>query len=244
MWEHTEREQVADPGAFPVAPDLVEALVATGDLERAAQVTARLAISAARQRHPWGTVAAAQSRALTALAAPAYDEQAAAALGEAAEGYGRLGLRFDRARALLALGRAARRHRKWGAARAALQSAADAFAGSPGWQDAVNAELKRIGGRRGSSLGELSPAEARVAELAADGLPNKVIARRLSVSVSTVEVQLSSAYTKLGIRSRSQLSGVLPRPRAAGIPVGGGKESEQASGLDTGRPDRPVATAR
>ena len=30
VWEHTEREGVRDPGAFPVAPELVEALVDVG----------------------------------------------------------------------------------------------------------------------------------------------------------------------------------------------------------------------
>lgn len=214
VWEHTLREHVAEPGAFPVAADLVEAFVAIGDRERAEEVTARLATSAAGGNHPWAAAGAARGRALTTLAGPAYDEQAAADLAAAADDYGRLGLRFDRARALLALGRAARRHKKWGAARSALEAAADAFAGSPGWLDAVREELSRIGGRRVSSEGGLSPAEQRVARLAAEGLPNKVIARRLSVSVSTVEVHLSAAYAKLGIRSRSQLSGRLPRPRA------------------------------
>ena len=32
VWEHTEREGVRDPGAFPVAADLVEALVELGEL--------------------------------------------------------------------------------------------------------------------------------------------------------------------------------------------------------------------
>ena len=35
VWEHLEREGVDEPGAFPVAPDLVEALVEVGELEEA-----------------------------------------------------------------------------------------------------------------------------------------------------------------------------------------------------------------
>ena len=46
-----------------------------------------------------------------------YDDEAAADLQEAADAYGELGLRFDRARTLLSLGSAQRRVRKWGAAR-------------------------------------------------------------------------------------------------------------------------------
>ncbi len=34
VWEHTRREGVDDPGAFPVAPDLVEALVRLGRSHR------------------------------------------------------------------------------------------------------------------------------------------------------------------------------------------------------------------
>ena len=50
-------------------------------------------------------------------------------------------------------------------------------------------------------------------QLAAHGLTNKEIARHLSIAVHTVEVHLSRAYLKLGIRSRSQLAAHLtPRP--------------------------------
>ena len=35
VWEHTEREGVRDPGAFPVAPELVEALAEQGELDEA-----------------------------------------------------------------------------------------------------------------------------------------------------------------------------------------------------------------
>jgi DNA-binding CsgD family transcriptional regulator len=55
----------------------------------------------------------------------------------------------------------------------------------------------------------LTPAELRVARLAAGGLANREIARTLVVSVKTVETQLGHAYAKLGIRSRSELARVL-----------------------------------
>ena len=54
--------------------------------------------------------------------------------------------------------------------------------------------------------GELTPAEQRVAELAADGLANKEIASALVVTVRTVEAHLKQVYAKLGIRSRTQLA--------------------------------------
>ena len=146
--------------------------------------------------------------ALIRLASGSFDEAAATHLAEAADTYGALGLRFDRARAVLALGRAQRRLKKWGVARSSLEQAAAAFdgMGSPGWAEHARAELARVGGRRVQEPGELTPTERRVAELAADGLANKEIARSLFVTVRTVEVHLKHAYAKLGIRSRTQLA--------------------------------------
>ena len=112
------------------------------------------------------------------------------------------------------LGRAQRRHRKWGAARATLEDAALAFdeLGSSGWAEAARAELERVGARRAPDAGGLTRAERRVAELAAQGLTNKQIAQALVVTVSTVEFHLSRTYAKLGIRSRAQLAGRLAAP--------------------------------
>ena len=45
--------------------------------------------------------------------------------------------------------------------------------------------------------------------LAADGLANKTIARKLNVSISTVEGHLTRAYATLEVRSRSQLAARL-----------------------------------
>ncbi|HEV8461905.1 MAG TPA: helix-turn-helix transcriptional regulator [Gaiellaceae bacterium] len=207
VWEHTRRERIDDPGAFPVAPDLVEALVELGELEEARAVTDRLRKLSERQDHPWGLASATRCDAVVRLAS-GYDEEAAAALEQAAADYHALGLRFDAARSLLLLGRALRRHRKWGSARRSLQEAAAAFAqiGSPGWVDETRSELSRVGARRPAGAGRLTSAERRVAELARDGLANKEIAQALFVSVKTVEGHLSHAYAKLGVRSRAQLA--------------------------------------
>jgi predicted ATPase len=51
----------------------------------------------------------------------------------------------------------------------------------------------------------LTPAEGKVAALAAQGLANAVIARELVLSRRTVETHLQRAYAKLGISSRKQL---------------------------------------
>jgi DNA-binding NarL/FixJ family response regulator len=142
------------------------------------------------------------------LASPSGGEDPATDLADAAAAYGALGLRFDRARTLLSLGRAQRRLKKWGSAREWLEQALAELdqMGSPGWAQQARSELARVGGRRRQEPGELTPAERRVVELAADGLSNKEIAQTLFVAVRTVEVHLKHAYSKLGVRSRSQLA--------------------------------------
>jgi DNA-binding CsgD family transcriptional regulator len=207
VWEHSTREGVDEPGAFPVAPDLVEALGELGELEEAQRVIRRLRRLSDEQEHPWGLATAKRCAALVDLAA-GYGDRAAEALEEAAADYDALGLRFDAARSLLLLGRSLRRHRKWGAARAALERAAAAFdeLASAGWAEEARSELARVGARRPAGAGALTPAERRVAELASEGLANKQIAQALFVSVKTVEGHLSHAYAKLGVHSRAQLA--------------------------------------
>ena len=55
----------------------------------------------------------------------------------------------------------------------------------------------------------LTASERRVTALAAGGHTNRDIAQELYVTPKTVEVHLSNAYRKLGIRSRRDLAGAL-----------------------------------
>jgi DNA-binding CsgD family transcriptional regulator len=207
VWEHTRRVGIDDPGVFPVAPELVEALCELDRPADAAAVTSRLLELSERHAHPWGLATAKRCAALIGFADGDADG-ARAALEEAASSYERLGLRFERARCLLDLGRAERRQRKWGSARRTLERAAAAFdeLSSTGWLELTRSELARVGARRPGPTGALTAAEQRVAALAAKGLANKEIAAALFISVHTVEIHLSRAYRKLDIRSRSQLA--------------------------------------
>jgi DNA-binding CsgD family transcriptional regulator len=207
VWEHTVREGVEDPGAFPVAGDLVEALAEAGRPREADAVIGRLGRLAAAQQHPWALATVARSTAVVALA-DGYDEAAAAQLAQAAAAYRALGLGFDAARTLLVLGRAQRRAKKRAAARQSLEAARSAFEalGCPGWAEAAAAELDRVSGRRAAPSGGLTPSERRVAELVAGGLSNKEVAEQLYLSVYTVQAHLSRVYAKLGVRSRGQLA--------------------------------------
>jgi DNA-binding NarL/FixJ family response regulator len=213
VWDHTVREGVEDPGAFPVAGDLVEALAEAGRRDTATEVIARLDRLASEQQHPWGLATLKRSLAVVKLT-ERYDDGAAAQLTAAAADYRALGIAFDSARSLLFLGRIQRRSKKQAAARDSLEQARSEFEqlGCPGWAALAGAELARVSGRQRATSGGLTPSEQRVAELVAGGLSNKEVAARLFVSVYTVEAHLKNAYAKLGIRSRTQLAQRLGGP--------------------------------
>jgi len=64
----------------------------------------------------------------------------------------------------------------------------------------------------------LTPSELRVVRLAAEGRTNREIARELYVTLKTVEGHLSRTYTKLGIKGREELPGVL-QPEKTRVPT-------------------------
>jgi DNA-binding CsgD family transcriptional regulator len=82
--------------------------------------------------------------------------------------------------------------------------------GAPVLAERARAELAAGGGRpppaETEGVAALTPAERRVAMLAARGRTNREIAQMLFVTEKTVEFHLSHAYRKLGIRSRWQLT--------------------------------------
>lgn len=118
----------------------------------------------------------------------------------------RLPMPFEKARTQLVLGQILRRRKQKQAAAETLAEARSAFEelGTPLWATRARADLDRM---RAAPAGAsaLTPAERRVAERAAAGLSNREIAAELFIAVKTVETSLSSAYRKLGIRSRVQL---------------------------------------
>lgn len=208
VWDDTRRQHVEDPGAFPVAGDLVEALVRAGRRDDAVAIVEDLRRPSREQDHPWGLVTTRRGEALIRLSfADGYDDEAAAALAGAGAAYGELGLDFEHARSMLSLGVLQRRFKKRGAARSSLEQAAVLFerCGAEGWTKQAREELERISGRRSGPADQLTPTEQRVVDLAAEGLSNREIASQLFVSVKTVEGNLSRAYAKLGVGSRGEL---------------------------------------
>jgi DNA-binding NarL/FixJ family response regulator len=78
----------------------------------------------------------------------------------------------------------------------------------------ANTLARAAGGLRTPALERLAPyaltaREREIAMLAAEGIPNRNIARRLVLSVRTVETHLAHAYDKLGISSRAALMTAL-----------------------------------
>ncbi len=106
---------------------------------------------------------------------------------------------------------ALRRARQPSEAREPLRRALElaGVCGADGLVAHVRSELHAAGSRPRrdalSGVDSLTPSERRVADLAVAGRSNREIAQELYVTPKTVEVHLSNAYRKLGIRSRREL---------------------------------------
>ena len=200
--------------AHPFHPDLIETLVGLGEIDEAEELTAELDEYGRQLDRPWGLATAARSAALIASARGEIEEALGAAQSALLE-HERLDWPLERGRSLIVLGGVLRRIGQRRDAAATLAEAKSVFGTlrNPLWLARAEAEERRLGGRRGAS-DELTPTEARVADLAGQGLRNAEIAAQLYVTPKTVEATLSRVYRKLGIRSRTELAGRLAAARS------------------------------
>ncbi len=188
----------------------VPALVSLGEREQAAALVRELLPVARRVGAPGGL-----GMALCAAAHVAGDEESLALLEEAVSILEPSAARLELAHALVALGaalaRAGRRREGRDAERRAIELADQC--GAIVLAEAARAEFQAGPGRRArmelTGTNALTATERRVCRQAAEGHTNREIAQALFVTEKTIERHLSSAYQKLGIRSRFQLAGAI-----------------------------------
>lgn len=202
--ETTNDAGLCEPCVVPWARDAILGYARAGRRSDVLRVVSLLDAASERVPCAWPRSAADLGRAVTASSAEAAEpwlDRAVALLEQS-------GQPVELAEALLADG-------EWSSQAGRLRRARARFAealnlaervGSPWLARRARHQLSRAGGRRRRGTpSELTPAERRVADLAAAGHSNAEIASTLSVAVTTVETHLRRIYTKLGVRNRREL---------------------------------------
>ena len=205
-----------EPGWNRIHGDVIEALIGNHRMDEAGSLVDWFERRAAVSGNPWSVMVSARCRGmLDASAGRPVDALAAFERSLAADAL--VEMAFERGRTLLAKGQAQRASNQRRAGRETLTAARDLFerCGAPPWAARATAELVAVSGRTAKPT-ELTAMERRAAELAAAGRTNREIASELFISERTVESHLSSAYRKLGVRSRTELASALPSGMDAG----------------------------
>jgi DNA-binding CsgD family transcriptional regulator len=210
--------------------ELVEASVRSGDRGCAMAALRRLQGRAHAGASQWARGLVACSRALVCV-----DESAEASYQEAIE-------LLAGARAPVALGRARLLYGEWLRrlgrrvdAREQLTPAQRVFGevGLSGFAERARRELFATGHtvrkRTDDTRLDLTPQEAEIAQLAARGSTNPEIGKRLFISARTVEWHLRKVFTKLGVRSRRELSAILLRDRVVPFEIAGPTPGSRAA---------------
>lgn len=202
-------------------PCFVEASVLAGRADRGegadavGGAVAEFAVWVTYTTDPAAPALLARCRAL--LAPPG---EAAGRYEEALVHHDRTGGDFERARTQLLYGAWLRRRRRTREAREPLRDALVAFerCGARAWTDRAGGELRAAGeavdaspARGADPFSALTPQQQRIARCVAEGATNREVALRLSVSTRTVDHHLRNVFAALGVRSRTELAGMLGR---------------------------------
>ena len=205
MTETLEQNGIAEPVPAFFVPDAIEALIASGQLNRAETLLDAFEVRGRELDRAWALATAGRCRGLL-LAARSDLTGAQDALKRALAEHERLDMPLELARTLLANGVVERRARRRACAKRSFEQALEICdrLGAALWAERARQELGRLGLRRSPAY-ELTDAEQRVAEASARGLTNRQVAAALFVSPKTIEAHLSSVYRKLGVDSRAEL---------------------------------------
>jgi DNA-binding CsgD family transcriptional regulator len=186
--------------------ELIEAAARSGKPELAADALGQLSQTTRASATDWALGIEARCRALLSEG-----DAAERLYREAIERLARTRIRVELARAQLVYGEWLRRERRRLDAREQLRIAHELFTGfgMEAFADRARVELEATGERaRRRTLetrDDLTPQEAQISRLAADGATNQEIAAQLFISPSTVDYHLRKAFRKLGVKSRHQL---------------------------------------
>jgi DNA-binding CsgD family transcriptional regulator len=187
--------------------ELIEAAVRAGTAETGADTQKRLLEMTSASGTDWALGIAARSQALLLEGQKAEDLYV-----EAIDRLGRSRMAVDLARAHLLYGEWLRRQRRRLDARQQLRVAHDRFSafGMEAFAERARVELEATGERARKrtvdTLDYLTPQEAQISRLVAEGNSNREIAAQLFISPSTVEYHLRKVFRKLEVTSRTQLA--------------------------------------
>ena len=205
------RQAAQDPTSVSPATwgsvELIEAAVRCGEREFATEALARLSADMRASGTDFALGLEARSRALLSAG-----EEADVLYRGAIERLGRTNVRVELCRAHLVYGEWLRRERRRLDAREQRRRAHAMFTefGMQAFAERARVELEATGeharARTIETLDTLTPQEAQISRLAAEGATNQEIAARLFISASTVDYHLRKAFRKLGVRSRTQLA--------------------------------------
>jgi DNA-binding CsgD family transcriptional regulator len=215
----TEGVDAVEQGLFQFMPNLIEAYVRAGARAEAESALETLQAAAVATRRNWTTATAARCRGM--LAEVSFDEH----FEEALRLHALTPTPFERARTELCYGERLRRARRRTEARARLSRALETFEqlGAEPWAERAREQLRSAGEavrrRAGPGLEQLTAQELDIALRVARGATNKEVAGAVYLSPKTVEAQLSRIYSKLGIRSRTELAHRL-RQQSVGAQMG------------------------
>ena len=195
---------------IPATPTLVEAVARGGDRAPAREILWAYDLWAASTANPTWLALSARCHALLA----ATEDEADARYREAIRLHLAGDSPFARARTELLYGEELRRRRHPAAAREHLRRALATFEqfGAAPWAQRTAAELRAAGDHVTpveEARAALTAQQARIAELVAGGATNREVAEVLFLSPRTVDHHLRNIFTRLGVRSRTELAKVV-----------------------------------